>query len=420
METHHDIPRYEVVLLEDDPHTRELLEGKLSERGMTVHAYASGEEALEKIQADPNVGALLTDIEILDAYPDGDIAGLQGYDVANRIREEAPHRLLSIVVMTRLPGDAAFDNLNAFNVPFTTVHKTKWIGAEKEAERDKAFDELASRLKEAIRKTPHNFYEELEREHPKNRWITRDYWSVYRSLWFSKNWPGTETRIAERATEIVQDYLEGESRKLKGEILSFSEQPSEGQLLDHLIGRRVIYALNALHPAYWETLICGERIEEEKTALDPEVWQHIESDEVRSLFNKLQRRIARNDLARQHEEYERLSREERQSYREAKEAAQADVKNLGRALDGEPDDVQRGFIPYLRFWNLNFTEVDWTTNSDTAARDQQNLKQTLLLLGIRKDDIKDEHPENWKLLLPEERLWLKRIVEQFGKTSAFA
>lgn len=409
--------RYEIVLLDDDPETLALLEDELSCRGIKVHACARGEAALQKILDDPNIGALLTDIEIRETYPDGLLSDLQGYNVANRILTDAPNRLLSVVVMTQLTAKVAFRNLRLFQVPVTEFHKDEWIGAGDEAIREQAFDDLADLIKEAIERTPHRYYEELKSENPVRRWIRHDDWSLYRSLWFSPTWPVTEAEIGERAAGIVEAYLEGETRKLRGELLSFSKQPDGGQLLNHLVARRVVYALKRLQPAYWESLILGEYVEEEKTAIGPEVWQDIESENVRSLFNQLQDYIYRNDLANRHEAYDQLSRAERQAYREAKEAAQAEVKKLAQALEKEPEGVQEGFVPYLRFWNLDFTEVDWTVGSGSSTKGQQNLKQTLYLIGLRREDIKGRNPNNWKLLLPEERVWLKRIVEQYTEDS---
>ena len=77
--------RYEIVLLDDDAATLALLTKQLSARDIGVRAFLRGEDALAEIQRDPNIGALLTDIEILDSYPDGSVTGFQGYDVANRI-----------------------------------------------------------------------------------------------------------------------------------------------------------------------------------------------------------------------------------------------------------------------------------------------------------------------------------------------
>jgi len=40
------------------------------------------------------------------------------------------------------------------------------------------------------------------------------------------------------------------------------------------------------------------------------------------------------------------------------------------------------------------------------------LTQTLLLLGIRKQDVGNEDPLRWKLLLPEERKWLQEYLSR--------
>jgi len=59
------------------------------------------------------------------------------------------------------------------------------------------------------------------------------------------------------------------------------------------------------------------------------------------------------------------------------------------------------------------SEVDWAKKSKTDEKGP--LKQMLLLLGIRMEDIQDEDPENWRLLLPEERKWLRTRFSQNTK-----
>src|SRR5207249_672662 len=201
-----------------------------------------------------------------------------------------------------------------------------------------------------------------------------------------------------------------EDRKLKGEILSFPERPNEGQIIDHLIGRRVICGLRMREPAYWDRLVCGERVVEEAKLISGGVWDQIRSEQVRVLFNQLNRYMADKELGEMHEA-DTLTPQERMAYRNAKDNAQPLVRKLAKALETEPENVRLGFVPYLRFWEADFSQVNWFSASKAAGKREQNLKQTLLLLGIRKDDIQDDNPANWKLLLPEERAWLRGLVE---------
>jgi CheY-like chemotaxis protein len=409
--------RYEIALLEDDPETRALLEQELTRRGITVHAYGRGEEVLQKLVGDAGIGAFLTDIEILEHFPDGDFARLQGYDVANRLLEEASNRLLSVVVMTRLPVEEAFDSLNSFRLPITTFHKGKW--SREDARAEAAFDELADLLKKTIESTPHTILEELQRDYPSSRWLSRGYWPVYRSLWLSRDWPRTETAVGARAAEIVQGYRSGDLRgqSLRSGILSFSERPTAAQLPDHLIGRRVIYALKLLEPADWDRLVTGERVVEETRAISLELWNAIQTDRVRALINTLSRRMSDHDLGGLHDRFESLSAADRQLYMREKAAAQPIVEQLGQALSDEPEEVRQGLVPYLWFWDLDFRRVPWKFDPAAAGRDEQNLKQVLILLGVRREDIRDDNPANWKLLLPEERSWLHRLVGTPGNAT---
>jgi len=443
-DTTNESTRHEVVLLEDDPETLALIKSNLEARGITVHAYTKGEEALQKIMDDASIGALVTDIEIRYPYPNGPRNGLQGYDVANRILRDSPNRLLSSIVLTALEQEEALDSVHVFQARIHPFSKMKWMKLNDQVQIGKTFEALAMLVKEYIELTPNRWLDEVKQLYPKSRWVSEQkdgkkvyppYWEIYRKMWFSHSWNHVEPDLATKAEEIVQSYLDGDTRKLRGDHLSLTENPNNITFQEHLIGRRVVYALKALEPAYWENMIRGERPEEEKPSLDADIWQALQSEDTRTFFNKLNAHAAEHNLVDKHaqleetkkkvekleqqnkhasEEYNKLFKEQKKletELQKAKEPMQSIVTQLGQALEKENEEVRKAFVPLLRFWNLDFSEVEWAKK--TKSDDKGPLKQMLLLLGIRMEDIQDENPENWKLLLPEERRWLRTVLEKF-------
>lgn len=445
--TNNESTRYEIVLLEDDPHTLKLIVDKLEKRGIIVHAYKDGNKALIKIKNDPRIGALITDIEIRYPYPNGPRNGPQGYDVANIILKDSPNRFLSVVVLTGLEQEVALDRIPLFNMRVHTFSKIKWTKLSNEEEIEKTFDALALLVKEYVELTPNRWLNEVYQLYPKSRWVCEQresnkiyppYWEIYRRMWFSHEWKHIETEIGKKAEEIIKSYLlNKETRKLRGDHLSLTENPNDITFREHLIGRRVVYALKALEPAYWENIIRGEKTEEEKPSLEAEVWQAIQNEDTKKLVNTLNTHAAMYKLVDQHAKLEEINknvekleqenkqtspnykrflkeRKELEDYlRNAKEPMKDVVTKLSRALEIEDEKVQQGFVPFLRFWNLDFSSVGWVKKTSSTSGGKDPLTQTLLLLGIRKQDIQDEDPRNWKLLLPEERKWLVEFLKNF-------
>lgn len=446
-EINNEAPRYEIVLLEDDPETLNLIKEKLEARGIIVHAYARGDEALQKILDDPNIGALVTDIEIRYPYPNGTRNGSQGYDVANKISRSSPDHLLSIIVLTALEQEQALDSVNLFTLFNVKVDhyfsKWKWTKLNDSGEIETTFDALGMFIKEYIELSPQKWADDVRKLYPRSRWVCAQkdgqrvyppYWDIYRKMWFSRDWKSIEQRISEKATEIVESYRRGEFEKLRGgrDRLTLTENPNEMTFQEHLSGRRVVYALKALEPAYWENMVRGERTEEEERAeLTAETWGGITTHEVKNLVNDLNKNASTlrdldqqlSQLNKQIESFEKkasLTKSEegeleglqskaskiRERLAEVKKKLQPLVNHLMEALKNEPEEVQNGFVPYLRFLNADFTNVDWAKKTSQTGGGKDPLTQTLLLLGIRKQDIEGDEPENWKLLLPEEGKWL--------------
>lgn len=443
--------RYEIVLLEDEPDVLKMLKEKLEMRGIIVRPYMRGDDALKKIMDDPNIGALVTDIEIRYPFPTGKRDGLQGYEVANRILSDSPNRLLSVIVLTKFEEEEALDSVPLFNMRIRPISKRKWTKLNDPKDVELTFDAIGLLIKEYIELTPNRWINEVNQIYPTSRWVREykkggnifpPYWEIYRNLWFYDKWKKIEPEIGEEADRIVQSYVNGEYLRLRGDHLSLTEKPNETTFQEHLIGRRVVYALKALKPDYWESMIMGRSIDEydelkegEKPSLDSKIWQNIQSDEVRSLVNKLMEYAADRNLVDKHNkvedilqkmedlemnskgdsiEYEKLRQDKEKlsnDLRHEKKAMLPTMNQLAKALEMENEEIQQGFIPFLRFWNLDFTEVKW--NKKSIIDKKGPFKQLLLLLGIREEDIRPKIPDNWRLLLPEERKWLRTILQKY-------
>lgn len=393
--------RYEVVLLEDDPETRELIGAELRRRGIIVHSFARGEDALRKIVQHSGIGAVLTDIEILESFPDGDFAEMQGYDVANRLLTDAGTRLLSVVVMTHLPAEMAFSSLNSFQGPVATFHKQE-LQAIDPADVGSGFDRLAKLLKREIERTPHAFYEELCAKHPKSGWIKRGYWQLYRSLWLSRRWVEREHVVDDAAAEIVRSYLGGdETRPLRGGVLSISRSDVEG----FLKARRVVYGLRMLAPIKWESLCRGRNTGDSSTVKANDVTMddliagpgsYVMTEQCRQLLSKFYH-LANTKIP------SAMSSDDETENTEAMALAAIGITAIRKQLAAEDTRVQFLVGQYLDNWQTN-------THGDAAeGKATKKWDVTLNELGIRREDISVSDPDAWRFLLPEERSWLRRL-----------
>jgi len=79
-----------VLVVDDEPEIRLLVERTLTAKGFQVETAADGEEALKKI------GALLPDLVLLDAM----LPRMHGFEVCRRSRSEARTRQVPIIIMT--------------------------------------------------------------------------------------------------------------------------------------------------------------------------------------------------------------------------------------------------------------------------------------------------------------------------------
>ncbi|MBN1999762.1 response regulator [candidate division KSB1 bacterium] len=432
--------RYEIVLLEDDPETLELIAKKLQARDITVFAFDNGEKALQKALHGTNIGLLLLDIEIRYPYPDGPRSGLQGYDVANRLISDSAHRLTCVVVMTGLEQEEALDSANIFETSPVYYSKLKWQKLENSGQNDALFDAFADMLKTLIRNTPYRWREEVIQSYPKSRWVSEKkknqkvlppYWSTYRNLWLSRKWKQLEHGIGVRALEIVDAYKKGETKKLRGEWLNLTDAPTETDFSEHLVGRRVVYALKYFEPVYWKEKLRGEDVSEESPVLEAVIWDRIKSSAVKQKINLIHTTAAEHELEKLYALYKKNlalldsggSDEEELTKLVDKQTALQEkldeisslvhdaVTELAAGLDNESESVRKAMIPFLRFWDVDFCHLEWAGKIETSGGGQDPVTQLLLLLGIRQQDIEDENPANWRLLLPEEKKWLEDMIE---------
>ena len=283
-------------------------------------------------------------------------------------------------------------------------------------------------------------------DYPKSRWVCEKtegnktippLWEWYCRLWFSTAWPSIEKQIAATAETIVQTYMDGEIRKLRGDHLTLATAPNENSFKEYLIGRRVVYALAALEPAYWEHYVRGEAVKEEEPLLSAEIWQGLQSERTKELINRIHRQAAEQQLERTHRDYtttakkiEQLeSRGDRkaedelqrlwQRQRELSARLQSCTRSMSQwiqellhSLDQEPAKLRLAMGPFLRFWGADFSQAEWSQAESKTGGGNDPLTQTLLLLGIRKQDVENADPLRWKLLLPEERKWLQDYLSR--------
>jgi len=103
-------PLARVLVVDDMPANVRLLEAILEPAGYSVTAASSGPEALERVVADP------PDLVLLDVQ----MAGMNGYEVCRRIRENEATALLPVVMVTSHGGEARIDGIRAGADDFVT------------------------------------------------------------------------------------------------------------------------------------------------------------------------------------------------------------------------------------------------------------------------------------------------------------
>src|SRR5574341_2669842 len=86
-----------ILVVDDSPQTVELVTALMRAEGYEVVVAANGLEALAKVTASP------PDLVLLDIV----MPELDGYAVCRRLKEEAPTRLVPVVLLTALVAEEA-------------------------------------------------------------------------------------------------------------------------------------------------------------------------------------------------------------------------------------------------------------------------------------------------------------------------
>ena len=103
-------PSARILVVDDMPANVRLLEAILKPAGYSVTAASSGQEALERVVVDP------PDLVLLDVQ----MAGMNGYEVCRRIRENEATALLPVVMVTSHGSEARVDGIRAGADDFVT------------------------------------------------------------------------------------------------------------------------------------------------------------------------------------------------------------------------------------------------------------------------------------------------------------
>jgi class 3 adenylate cyclase/CheY-like chemotaxis protein len=99
-----------ILVVDDMPANVRLLEAVLEPAGYAVHSASSGPEALELVAAE------LPDLVLLDVQ----MAGMNGYEVCRRIRENEATELIPVVMVTSHDSEARIDGIRAGADDFVT------------------------------------------------------------------------------------------------------------------------------------------------------------------------------------------------------------------------------------------------------------------------------------------------------------
>jgi CheY-like chemotaxis protein len=99
-----------ILVVDDMPANVRLLEAVLQPAGFSVTSASSGPEALERVVSE------LPDLVLLDVQ----MAGMNGYEVCRRIRENEETALIPVVMITSHDNEARIDGIRAGADDFVT------------------------------------------------------------------------------------------------------------------------------------------------------------------------------------------------------------------------------------------------------------------------------------------------------------
>lgn len=100
------VPRRTVLIVDDDPRNRKLLETLLQAEGCAVRSLESGGEALKAI------AAAIPDLILLDLM----MPGMDGFEVVRRLKADAAACHVPIVMVTALDDGASHARLAAAGI----------------------------------------------------------------------------------------------------------------------------------------------------------------------------------------------------------------------------------------------------------------------------------------------------------------
>lgn len=103
-------PAPRILVVDDMPANVRLLEAVLQPAGFSVTSASSGPEALERVASE------LPDLVLLDVQ----MAGMNGYEVCRRIRENEETALIPVVMITSHDNEARIDGIRAGADDFVT------------------------------------------------------------------------------------------------------------------------------------------------------------------------------------------------------------------------------------------------------------------------------------------------------------
>jgi putative two-component system response regulator len=144
-----------ILIVDDQPQNIELLEAYLAPQGYEIVKAANGEEALEKLSGNQ------IDLILLDVM----MPGINGFEVTRRVRQDATHRLLPIILVTALrETEDRIKGIEAGCDDFISkpIDKTELLARIRSLLKVKAYNDLLSNYREELESEVTKRTEELK------------------------------------------------------------------------------------------------------------------------------------------------------------------------------------------------------------------------------------------------------------------
>ena len=144
-----------ILVVDDQPQNIELLEAYLSPQGYEIIRAANGEEALEKLSGNQ------IDLILLDVM----MPGMDGFEVTRRVRQDATHRLLPIILVTALQEtEDRVKGIEAGCDDFISkpIDKTELLARVRSLLKVKAYNDLMSNYRNELEAEVTNRIEALK------------------------------------------------------------------------------------------------------------------------------------------------------------------------------------------------------------------------------------------------------------------